>query len=534
MKKHLLYYFTFIAFAITTNMAKAQIVYFSENFTNNGLPFGWTNDSLGLPASHLWYFNNPYARAISGANFDANFAIFDSDQGSVNNNVDEIASLTTGLIDVSAASGTLFLSLDEQYRFLAGPNTDGSSRRIEMSSDSGTTWTTVIYDSVDVGYPNPAVTSAYDISAAAGSTGLKIRFTWTGSWDWWWAIDNMKLQNVADPCAGVVLDGIVAADSVVVCNGDSVHLSFTPDSTAALIPIQWMQSADGINFVPISGATSNTYSTVLTAQRFFSVRLNCGTSTFMVTPLATTANPTPNCTCYPFNALCNDTDMIKNVTLKTLNNSTSCDSTNGVSNYNYYPSGITTTILKEGRTYNLSVTTGGNNKVSVWIDYNRNNDYEASEWTQVCTTSAANVANTVAITIPDSVNTGLANMRVRISADSISNAANDACSVMSSGETEDYEVTLTDSIVDGLHQLNMLKNVQVYPRYTNGIVTINLGKTSNNTIVSVYDIAGNLLETKSFAAGKQTIDLSSWSNGLYFISINAGNENYTTKVVLSR
>ena len=75
-------------------VANAQVL-FTEDFTSDALPAGWTNDSLGLPATDLWLFGNPYARTITGAGFDTHFVIFDSDRGGTNDNVDENASLTT-------------------------------------------------------------------------------------------------------------------------------------------------------------------------------------------------------------------------------------------------------------------------------------------------------------------------------------------------------------------------------------------------------------------------------------------------------
>ena len=57
----------------------AQTVYYTQNFSGGTQPAGWLNDSLGFPSTHVWEFNNPFSRVITGAGFDANFAIFDSD-----------------------------------------------------------------------------------------------------------------------------------------------------------------------------------------------------------------------------------------------------------------------------------------------------------------------------------------------------------------------------------------------------------------------------------------------------------------------
>ena len=98
-------------------------ILFSENFSSGTLPSGWTNDSLGYQAIHLWYFNNPYARSITGANFDTNFAIFDSDQGSVDDGIPEIASLTTPQINIAGNTDQLFLVFDQQFQSVTNSST---------------------------------------------------------------------------------------------------------------------------------------------------------------------------------------------------------------------------------------------------------------------------------------------------------------------------------------------------------------------------------------------------------------------------
>jgi PKD repeat protein len=128
----------------------------------------------------------------------------------------------------------------------------------------------------------------------------------------------------------------------------------------------------------------------------------------------------------------------------TFNNTshTSCSTTNG-STYGAYPgSSNTTGTLKSDTTYQLSVTTTSNDIISVWIDYNQNGLFEASEWTQVTTYSTPNVPSKVNITIPKTALMGKTGMRIRSRAAGNPNGANDACSRFGSGITEDYFVTI--------------------------------------------------------------------------------------------
>jgi hypothetical protein len=514
-------------------VTNAQTVFYTQNFSTNTLPAGWQNDSLGFPSSNLWLFNNPYSRVITGAGFDANFAIFDSDEGTSNDNINEYASLTTETINLSTASGQVFLLLDQQYRALGGPSSQGSSRRIEMSINNGTSWNTLVYDSVDLGYPTAILTS-YDISPAAGSAAVKFRFTYTGTYDWWWAIDNIKIQNQTDPCAGVTLAGNISADTLIVCNNSLINLTFTPDTSAANLPIQWTLSTDGINFTPIAGATNLTYTTTVSTTTYFGVSISCGLDTVAIAPEQITVNPTAGCYCYPISPLCNNFDFISNVSLNTLTNSSSCDSLNQFSGYSFYPASLVTTSIKGGLTYTLSVTTNTNNIISAWIDYNRNNVYESTEWYQLTTSSTANVATTLSITVPGNAVPGPTGMRIRSRGTGNPNGGPDACTDFFSGESEDYEILILDSIT-GLNNFNQLKNIAIYPNLTSGVITVDMGKTVENAQLSVIDITGKQVEQlKLTATPIQTIDLSNLSDGIYYVSISTANEVVSNKIVIKK
>ena len=512
---------------------QAQTVYYTQNFGTSALPAGWLNDSLGLPASNLWHFNNPYSRVITGAGFDANFAIFDSDEGSTNDNIPEFASLTTETINLTAASGQLYLMLDQQYRPLAGPSTGGSSRKIEMSINNGTTWSTLVYDSISLGYPTAILTS-YDIAAAAGSASVKFKFTYTGDYDWWWAIDNIVIQDQTDPCAGITLGGSISADSVVFCNNGTVNLTFTPDPSAAALPFQWTSSSDGINFTPIPGATGLTYTANVSSTTFFSGISTCGTDTLIIPAEQVILNPTTGCYCYPVSPLCNATDYIISVSLNTLLNISNCDTLNLYSGYSFYPASTVTTSIKGGLSYSLTVTTNTNNIISAWIDYNRNNIYEASEWYQVCTTSASTVPNTINFTVPGNATPGITGMRIRSRGTGNTNGAADACTDFFSGESEDYEITILDSIT-GINPSNQLNQIKLYPKLTSGIVTIDMGQHVDNALLSLIDITGKEVEKiKLNNTAIQTVDFSSYADGIYFLRINTANEVFSDKIVIRK
>jgi uncharacterized protein YjdB len=68
--------------------------------------------------------------------------------------------------------------------------------------------------------------------------------------------------------------------------------------------------------------------------------------------------------------------------------------------------------------------------------------------------------------------------------------------------------------------------LSVYPTITNGIIYI---QSSCSEDISIIDITGKILMNKKLTAGKQTLDLSGFSDGIYFIRT----ENNIIKVILN-
>ena len=76
----------------------------------------------------------------------------------------------------------------------------------------------------------------------------------------------------------------------------------------------------------------------------------------------------------------------------------------------------------------------------------------------------------------------------------------------------------------------------VYPNPTNGIVNLSYNLENDSTItLRVTNIQGQIVQenkiNKSNGSQTDSIDLSSVSNGMYFISITSANETYTAKVI---
>lgn len=136
---------------------------------------------------------------------------------------------------------------------------------------------------------------------------------------------------------------------------------------------------------------------------------------------------------------------ITNVTISpsSLNNSIHTCSTANTNTYaSYAPSGSNTGNIAIGITNTINVTTSNSDIISLWIDYDHSGTFDATEWTQVATTSTANIAATANFTIPNTALTGITGMRVRSRGYGNTNGATDACSNFGSGITEDYLINI--------------------------------------------------------------------------------------------
>lgn len=171
---------------------QAQTTILNEDFSG-GLPAGWSNiDNGGSPSGSVWEFNDPGSRGITAGNISGNYAILDSDNYGNGNNQDatlETASFGANLYE------TITLEYDYQYRDYQSPE----SCTVEVYN--GSSWTTVASYTTDSGdnyvsADDGATHVTIDITTAAGSaSNAKVRFTYSGDWDWWWALDNVEISG---------------------------------------------------------------------------------------------------------------------------------------------------------------------------------------------------------------------------------------------------------------------------------------------------------------------------------------------------
>ena len=245
--------------------ANAQLI-FLEEFDGGASTTGFTIDEVNVTDCRWEYAPdsvgpNDFSADVGGAwpagpGFDSSFVFLDIDAcGGTSVVVDSY--LSSAEFDASA-SGFKVLSFSHQFRFLAD-----SYLRIE--GFNGTDWTEVYYnDSVAMGYPNPATITTLDISAALGSaSNARIRFQFNAGWDWWWALDSIRLENMS--C--IFPDGL-AVSGITTSGAD---ISWTDNGSAGY---EWVITdgalPNGSNAI-VSGTGTNTSATGLNSGTTYTV-----------------------------------------------------------------------------------------------------------------------------------------------------------------------------------------------------------------------------------------------------------------------
>jgi len=502
----------------------AQTVLVQEDFSSGMLPAGWTNDSAGTVAAFPWAFDNSGGRTVLGAGFDTSFVILDSDHYGFGNAQE--ASLTTASFS-AAGLASVMLTVDEQFF------SSQALRHILVSADSGQTWIPVVSDSATSGYP-VALRNTYSLDTLAGATAAMIRFTYSGTWDYWWALDNVTVTG-ASPCSAPPAAGTAVSSHAAVCAHSGFRLSLAGASSGAGLTYQWLASPDGVTWAPLAGATAPQWTAFQDSVTWYRCLVTCSGMTDSSTTVAVAMNNTSLCYCLPQTPACSNINAIAAVTLDgtSLHNVTSCEENDLGYAYAAFPaSGSTTAILHQGSAYSLTVTATGTNVISAWLDTDGSGTFDSGEWLQVSTSSSQLTPATVSFTVPDSAVIGLTGLRIRTRSTGFANGPTDACTAFQSGETEDYLVTI-DSLLSGIPE-TAFASLSVYPNPASDRVHIAIGLPAGKPVtLSLMDLSGTTLRSLDAVSGRPvTLDCSDVAGGVYLLRVCGSSGCATRRVIV--
>lgn len=274
----------------------AQVL-FQENFDGGASTTGFTIDMVNQTDCRWEYAPSnvgefDFSQDIgnhwpAGPGFDSSFVFLDTDACGGNSVVVD-SYLYSAPFDASA-TGVYVLSFSQQFQARLASFTS-----VQVSPDGGGTWTEVQHQTgTSVGYPNPAVRSTVDITAAcASSASAQVRFQFNAGWDWWWALDSISVthENCAFP-ANLAVSNITTSGATFAWD-DNGSTGYEWVVTTGAVP-------NGTNAVT-SGDGSNLTASGLTAASAYTVfvRAQCtggGTSAWSSGVLFTTAIENDEC-----------------------------------------------------------------------------------------------------------------------------------------------------------------------------------------------------------------------------------------------
>ena len=168
--------------------------------------------------------------------------------------------------------------------------------------------------------------------------------------------------------------------------------------------------------------------------------------------------------------------------------------------YDIYPAtGSTTTTVNSGQTYTLNVETSAASIASVWIDYNRDGVYDASEWNQLWTSAST---GSISITIPSNATPGQTGMRIRSRGTFSTNNSGSACSSFFSGSTQDYTITI-QNLVDVSPTLTYAWTPSTGLSATTGNVV-----TASPTTTTIYTVVASNATTGCSNSAQVTVNVN--------------------------
>ena len=316
----------------------------------------------------------------------------------------------------------------------------------------------------------------------------------------------------APACAGTPVGGTATTTNAgPVCPTASFVLNATGlNTTVTGITYQWQRSNAGANsWTDVSGATTASYTlTGQSAASDYRLAVTCANSglTGYSTVVSVTQTALSACYCTPvYTTGCSLNDQITNFVLGSISNNsgTTCSSSPlGYSNYANDTAANKHTDLYQGSNpiATISIGSGGAAGVAIWIDYNDNGVFEASEKSFTGGMIASGSTGTVTINVPANAPVGQHRMRVR-HVYSTAGSSIDPCASVTYGETEDYTVNILAS--------TPCSATPAVPTATASVASVCSGSTAtlNATNAPAPNLSGITYQWQSSPAGAGT-----WAN----------------------
>ena len=235
------------------------------------------------------------------------------------------------------------------------------------------------------------------------------------------------------PCTGTPTPGATIASPTSVAVGGTTLLSLQNIINGSGITYQWQSSFDNITWTNIAGATRSTYTAVINSNTYFQCIVTCSGNNGISTPVlvsVTYCASTSTGTTYFINGFTTTGGVLN------INNQTNAISANGYGNFtaqsaSQYPSATLN--------FSTAVSAGGDYGLAIFVDWNNDFDFADAGEAVYTTSSYLFTPITGSFVVPALQTAG--NYRMRVVVNYFATAPV-ACNAMTSGETEDYTLTV--------------------------------------------------------------------------------------------
>lgn len=197
---------TFIDMRDAANHYQDRVVFYDEDFDGgfNGWVPATQNGPVDFEITNIGHANDAGSSFVIPdllTSTPANWVLFDSDSDGSSGQPED-ATLTSPVIDLVAlgapAAGPYQLKVEFE-QFYAGWQSD--TLFLAVSDDGGATWDEVEIMNNSVGRegrPNPEIVSINVSPYIVDATNVRLRFRWTGNWDYGWQFDNVAIAELPD------------------------------------------------------------------------------------------------------------------------------------------------------------------------------------------------------------------------------------------------------------------------------------------------------------------------------------------------
>jgi len=188
-----------------------------------------------------------------------------------------------------------------------------------------------------------------------------------------------------------------------------------------------------------------------------------------------------------------------------INNPNNACPSGGYQDYTSSTAPNMTATLVMGSTYTGNVTTNytwGNESVKVWIDFNQNGTFEASEVVATLDNISSTSVGSISVSIPFTALPGVTRMRIRLVYTSTASGI-DPCNSVTWGECHDYKVTIIPPAPPDNAGVGSLSTPDATPFCSNSfqqvsVNVVNYGANALNSATVNWSVDGVLQSPVSF------------------------------------